>query len=160
PAMPLSLFNVPHGIEGEALNAVATGGGAGPQDMRRFGTLWSGNCHLFWDASKLGDTLTLTLPAQAAGSYDLVGYFTKASDYGQVSFTLNGKLLPVSFDGFGAEVVPSGPVDLGRVTVPDGPSTLVVTITGKNAQARSTLFGLDALAFNQVGSVPTPLPNH
>ncbi|MGI4789349.1 MAG: glycoside hydrolase family 172 protein, partial [Janthinobacterium lividum] len=84
PAMPLSLFNVPHGIEGETLNAVATGGGAGPQDMRRFGTLWSGNCHLFWDGSKQGDTLTLTLPAQTAGSYDLVGYFTKASDYGQV----------------------------------------------------------------------------
>jgi len=88
----------------------------------------------------------------------MIGYFTKASDYGQVSFTLNGKPLSTTFDGYNEGVIPSGPVDLGAVTLPDGPSTLVVTITGKNAQARGTLFGLDALAFNAPGSAPTPLP--
>ena len=158
PAPLASVFNVPHGIEGEHLTPSATGGGAGGQDMASFGPLWSGNSQLFWNGNKQGDVLTLTLPAQKAGTYDMIGYFTKASDYGQVSFTLNGKPLSTTFDGYNEGVIPSGPVDLGAVTLPDGPSTLVVTITGKNAQARGTLFGLDALAFNAPGSAPTPLP--
>ena len=158
PAPPASRFTVPHGIEGESLNAAVSGGGAGGQDMEGFGELWSNNSQLFWNGPKQGDTLTLTLPAQAAGTYDLVGYFTKANDYGQVSFTLNGKLLGTTFDGYHDGVVPSGPVDLGPVTLPGGPSSLVVTMTGKNAQAHNTLFGLDALAFNAPGSVPVPLP--
>ena len=158
PAPPPPLFSVPHGLEGEYLNAVASGGGAGSQAMLNFGRLWSNNTQLFWNQTTIGDTLTLTLPAQKAGTYDLVGYFTKAGDYGQVSFTLNGKLLPATFDGFNAGVIPSGPIDLGVVTLPDGPSKLVVTVTGKNAAASGTLFGLDALALNPVGSVPAPLP--
>ena len=159
PAPPKSRFTVPHGLEGETLNAAASGGGAGPQEMFSFGPLWSSNSQLFWNGAKQGDTLTLTLPAQTAGTYDLVGYFTKAGDYGQVSFTLNGKLLGATFDGYNAGVIPSGPIDLGAVTVPDGPSTLVVTATGKNALSTNTLFGLDALAFNPPGSAPTPLPS-
>ena len=47
----------------------------------------------------MGDTLTLTLPAHP-GTFDLIGYFTKASDYGQVSFTLNGQPLGSMFDGY------------------------------------------------------------
>ena len=82
-----------------------------------FGKLWSNNTQLFWNGNKQGDTLTLTLPAQKAGTYDLVGYFTKAGDYGQVSFTLNGKLLATTFDGYNDGVIPSGPVDLGIVSL-------------------------------------------
>ncbi len=158
PAPPKPLFSVTHGLEAEALNAAASGGGAGPQAMTSFGKLWSNNSQLFWNGAKTGDTLTLTLPAQKAGTYDLVAYLTKAGDYGQVSFTLNGKLLDTTFDGYNMGVIPSGPVDLGVVTLPDGPATLVVTMTGKNAQSSNTLFGLDALAFNPPGTVPAPLP--
>ena len=158
PAPPPSLFTVPHGLEGEYLNAVASGGGAGSQAMLNFGKLWSNDTQLFWNGTKQGDTLTLTLPTQKAGTYDLVAYLTKAGDYGQVSFTLNGNLLTATFDGYHDGVIPSGPVDLGVVTLPDGPSTLVVTITGKSAQASGTQFGLDALALNPVGSTPAPLP--
>lgn len=159
PAPPPSFFNVPHGLEGEHLVNAVSGGGVGAQVMLGFGRLWSGDTQLFWNGNKQGDTLTLTLPAQPAGTYDLVGYFTQAGDYGQVSFTLNGKRLDKTFDGYSDHgVVPSGPVDLGPVTLPGGPSTLVVTVTGKNAASGNTLFGLDALAFNPVGSTPTPLP--
>ena len=49
PAPPPSLFTVPHGLEGEYLNAVASGGGAGSQGMLNFGKLWSNNTQLFWN---------------------------------------------------------------------------------------------------------------
>ena len=159
PAPPPTRFRVPGGIEGEllAVSAKPTGGSVTIQDMQVFGPSWSNNAQLLW-IGKAGDTLTLALPAQAAGTYDLVGYFTKASDYGQASFALNGSPLPTHFDGYHEGVIPSGPVVLGTVTLPGGLSTLVVTMTGKNPQAAKTLFGLDALAFNAPGSVPAALP--
>ena len=141
-------------IEGESLAASAkmTGGSASSQYMGDYPSSWSGDNHLFWTGQKVGDTLTLTLPAQHPGGhdgmYDIVGYFTKAGDYGQVSFSLNGKPLSRVFDGYNSNgVVNSGPVTLGRVTLPAGPSQLVVTSVGKNAESRGLLFGLDALVF-------------
>lgn len=145
---PLVLKN---GIEGEALVASArvSGGKVNPQVMDNYQGSWSGDNQLFWTDTKPGDTLTLTLPAHP-GTFDLFGYFTKAIDYGQVSFTLNGQPVGTMFDGFHDGVVPSGPIALGRVTLPAGASQFVVTITGKNAAATNTLFGLDALELRPV----------
>ena len=81
--------------------------------------------------------------------FDLIGYFTQAGDYGQVSFTLNGQPIGGLFDGYHAGVVNSGPVSLGRVTLPAGTSQFVVTIAGKNPTS-GTVFGWDALALKPV----------
>jgi len=146
-------LNLKDPIEGEALAAAAkvAGGNASSQYMGDFPSSWSGDNQLLWTGEKDGDTLTLTLPARP-GAFDLIGYFTKASDYGQVSFALNGQPVGGTFDGYSANgVVNSGPVPLGRVTLPAGPSRLVVTITGKNAASRGEMFGLDALVLKPVG---------
>ena len=126
--------------------------------MGTYGQYWSGGGQLFWNRNSPNATLTLTFTPPGAGTYDLVGYFTKASDYGQVTFALNGKPIGGTFDGFAQSVLPSGPVDLGAVTLPAEPSTFVVTVTGKNVLAGGYCFGLDALCLNAPGSKPTPLP--
>ena len=154
-------FAIQGAIEGESLagSAKASGGQASGQGMQGYGNAWSHSGQLFWsNGPKPNDTLTLTLTPPAAGTYDLVGYFTKAGDYGQVSFALNGKPLGVTFDGYAPDVTASGPIALGTVTLPAGPSTLVVTITGKNDKSANYLFGLDALALIAPGTTPTPLP--
>ena len=96
------------------------GGGRRSRTCRVFGPSWSNNAQLLW-IGKAGDTLTLTLPAQAAGTYDLVGYFTKAADYGQASFALNGSPLTTHFDGYHDGVIPSGPVVPGDGDPAGGP---------------------------------------
>lgn len=154
-------FVIPKAMEGEDLTgaAKASAGHVGGQGMQQYGNAWSRSGQLFWnEGQKPGDTLTLTLTPPAAGTYDLVGYFTQAGDYGQVSFAINGKPLGTAFDGYMPTVVASGPVTLGSVTLPAGPSALVVTVTGKNEKASAYCFGLDALALNAPGSTPTPLP--
>lgn len=138
-------------VEGEALLSTAqvTGGKVQTQDMNGFEGAWSGDSQLWWTDGKAGDTLTLTLPPRP-GAYDLVAYFTQAADYGQFTFELNGQPLGGIYDAYHDGVIASGPVPLGRVTLPDGPSRLVVTIHGKNAAATNTLFGLDALVLKPV----------
>jgi len=133
-------------IEGEALvaGAQATGGRVQPQDMSGFAGAWSGDGQLWWTGAKPGDALTLTLPPRP-GVYDLAAYFTQAADYGQFTFALNGQAVGGVYDAYHAGVAASGPVALGRVTLPAGPSRLVVTVHGKNDAATDTLFGLDAL---------------
>ena len=146
-------------IEGEALwaSAKATGGNVQVLDMLGSPSGWSGAAMLFWSGTKVGDTLTLTLPAHP-GTFDLIGYFTKGVDYGQVSFTLNGQAVGNGFDAFHDHGVNSGPVLMGRVTLPEGSNELVVTMTGKNPAAVGTLFGLDALSLISPGSPPIAFP--
>ena len=153
PALPPQ-FIVPQALEGEDLThgAKAVGGRVGSQGMRQYGNRWSRSSQLLWSSTKPGDTLTLTVTPPAAGTYDLVGYFTQANDYGQVAFTINSKPLGAAFDGYAPAVSPSGPVVLGSVTLPSGPSAFVVTVTGKNQKSSAYGFGLDALTLNAPGS--------
>ena len=133
-------------IEGETLvpDALASAGKVQTQDMSGFEGAWSGDSQLWWTDGKVGDTLTLTLPPRP-GIYDLLAYFTQAANYGQVTFALNSQPVGGVYDAYHAGVAASGPVALGRVILPDGPSRLVITLHGKNAAAIGTLFGLDAL---------------
>lgn len=151
PPIPPPAPVVPNAIEGESLvnAAKVTFGKVQTQDMSSYGGLWSGDSHLWWTGAKPGDTLTLPLTPPAAGTYDLIGYFTKAGDYGQFTFAMNGAPLPTDFDAYHDGVVPSGPITLGRVTLPAGPSNFVVIIKGKNPAATNTLFGLDALVLKR-----------
>ena len=148
PLNPLaaSFLTLKDPIEGESLvpTALASAGRVQTQDMGGFEGAWSGDGQLWWTGGKSGDTLTLTLPPRT-GTFDLVAYFTQAADYGQFTFALNGQPLSGIYDAYRVGVVPSGPVVLGRVSLPPSPSRLVVTIHGKNDAAKGTLFGLDAL---------------
>ena len=153
PLNPLaaSMLTLKDPIEGESLvpTAQATAGKVQTQDMGGFEGAWSGDSQLWWVGGKAGDTLTLTLTPRP-GTFDLVAYFTQAADYGQVTFALNGQPVGGVYDAYHAGVAASGPVVLGRVSLPDGPSRLVVTIHGQNAAATGTLFGLDALVLKPV----------
>jgi hypothetical protein len=135
-------------IEGESMvkGAHATAGNTSDQGLGDYAGAWSNGEQLFWSGGqKQGDTVTLTFAGPKAGSYQLVGYFTQAADYGIVTLTLNGQVVGSPFDGYHNGVVNSGPVSLGTVNIPDGKSTLVVTVTGKNDLSTNYFFGLDAL---------------
>ena len=160
PAPAKAALNLPNAIEGEKMSGTGTAGNVSPQYMASFGKFWSNNAQMFWNGAKVGDCLSLTITPPAAGTFDLVGYFTKAADYGQVSFQVNGQPVGTVFDGYNNGVEASGPIDLGDVTLPAGQSTFKVTITGKNDAAANTFFGLDALCFNPTGSKPVPLPSN
>lgn len=134
--LPLRRITAPD-REAESLQgaARASGGRLDLQDMSEFEGTWGGGAQLWWIDARPGDRLTLPLRAPEAGVYDLVGFFTRARDYGIVRLHVNGAPLEPLMDGYAPEVTPSGPVALGRVTLRAGSNELVVELLGKDARA-------------------------
>ena len=152
PQPPPPRFAVAGAVEGEALvaSAATTGGRVQTQEMGQYAGDWSRDSQLWWTETKAGDTLTLPIPVPRAGDYDVVGYFARAADYGRFKFEINGRALPTELDAYHDGVAPSGPLMLGRVTLPAGKTDFKVTVSGKNASSTNTLFGLDALLLRPV----------
>ncbi len=117
------------------------------QKMAHFGAdRWSNNDQIWWTKAKPGDKLTLVFPVEKTGSYELAVTLTKARDYGIVQFYLDGTKLGEPIDLFHAEVIPTGPVPLGKHVLKAGPHKLTVEIVGANPQAvKAYMFGLDRI---------------
>jgi hypothetical protein len=128
-------------IEGESLvpGARVTAGEVRVQDMANFereGVSWSGGAQLWWVEAQPGARMTLRLDAPAAGSYELAGIFTRATDYGRVRLHVNGRALAPVVDMYAAAVEPTAPVSFGRVPLRAGANELVVELVGKDPRSQ------------------------
>jgi hypothetical protein len=142
-------------IEAEELEIVARSGKFNfwLQPTKDFaGGRWSGDGQMFAVRAQRGDWIELALPQLAAPSdaqgYSLTLYLTRAPDYGIVSYHLNGSPLAVQTDLWSERgVLPTGPVDLGRVPLREGRNTLRITVNGTNPRSRAPhyQFGFDGL---------------
>ncbi len=138
-------------LEGETLKAEATGGILTEQ----YGTTWdwSANAHRWWHDAEPGDTLTVHIPVEEAGTYDVSAVFTTAPDYAQVTMTLNGQPVERTFDFYNEDVVPTERLMLGAFDLPAGHVPLVVTITGANEEAIwRHMFGLYYVMLEPAGA--------
>jgi hypothetical protein len=97
---------------------------------------WSGGTQLWWVLARPGARLTIPLRAERAGTRELVGWFTRARDYGDVRVSLNGRPLSPVVHGYAADVEPTGPISFGRVALRAGVNDLVLEIVGKDARAQ------------------------
>jgi putative heme-binding domain-containing protein len=142
-----------HGaLEGEALQVKkVSGGSARAQDMGGFkGGRWSGNHHLWWTGAKVGDQLTIAVPVEREGDYEVYAAMTKARDYGVFRVAINEETVAESIDLFDPEVVATGPVSLGTHHLKSGQNVLHVTVAGANPKAaKAFMFGLDYLYLAQ-----------
>ncbi|MEI8195425.1 MAG: DUF2961 domain-containing protein, partial [Phycisphaerae bacterium] len=144
-------YREPGVLEGETLKVTNSPvHRPGDQAMITFGTGWSSERQLFWQAVT-GETLELALPVAHAGKYRLNMRGTNAPDYGIVQPSLDGKLLGGPLDFYATKVEPAAPNDLGVVELSAGAHTLKLEITGTNKASRNTYFGLD-----YVKLVPVP----
>ena len=155
PVVPAPVTRIEGLIEGESLLAAArvTAGELRVQDMRGFDGEWSGGAHLWWVLAAPGARLTLPLEAPAAGTYELVGHFTRAQDYGNVRVHVNGRPLAPVVEGYNPFVAPSGPISFGRVPLRAGANEVVLEIVGKDRRAAGYsdgyLVGLDGFVLRR-----------
>jgi hypothetical protein len=135
----------PQTIEGEALvpRARASQGRVVAQDMRRFGSAWSGGAHLSWVPPASGHQLHLLLPVERAGDYDLAITYTRAVNHADFVVYAGGVQRGPVLRGFAPVATTSGRVALGRVTFAGGPNEVVVTGTGKDARSQGFVVGID-----------------
>ncbi len=152
PMEPVPTPKIPGMIEGESMvqGASATDGNIDVQEMTPWEATWSNDNQLWWLPTKVGAKLTLTLTVPEAGEYDLIGYFTRAKDYGDVRIRINsGDLLPATVKGYDSEVRPTGPLTLGRVSLKQGANVVELEIVGKDEKSTGYLVGLDGFVLKK-----------
>jgi len=141
PIEPWRPRKTPGLIEAEGLIGAArvTRGELQVQEMGAFETesaSWSEGKQLWWIEGRPGARLTLSLPAPAAGSYELVGYFTRAQNYANVRLHVNGRPLSPVVTGYATTVESTGPVSFGRVQLRAGPNDVAVEIVDKDPRSQ------------------------
>jgi hypothetical protein len=134
--MPLAQSMKPT-IEAENFigSATVSGGELRVQEMNSFSGSWGNNAHLWWVEARPGDKLTFPITAPAEGSYELIGFFTRAGDYGIIKLSLNGKQIGDLIDGYSQKVEPTGAISFGQVPLKKGANDLVIEIIGKDARS-------------------------
>lgn len=153
--LPLKRTMAP-AIEAESLAATAraTGGEVRTQDMSGFEGQWGANEQLWWVGAKPGDTLALSIDAEKAGAYELIGFFTRGRDYGIVRLRAGGEALRPLVDGYSSSVEQSGPVSFGTVTLEGGRNEIAVELIGKDARSAGYsdgyLVGIDGFLLREV----------
>jgi hypothetical protein len=121
------------------------------QDLRTMGNGWSGDAQLFVRAQKIGDFVEVAIPAKESGGRKLLLHATRALDYGKLQFTVNGKAVEATFDGYAAKPTPTGPIDLGVHEPKDGKFVLRTEVIGTNpfSTGEKYFFGLDAVVIEK-----------
>ncbi len=114
------------------------------------GVSWSGGAQLSFNATAAGQSATLSFPVTATADYQLGLAITKATNYGIVSFTLDGTSIGGSFDGY-ANKVHNTHLPLGTRKLTSGTHTITITTTGTNPASVLTrhVVGIDYLTLTQ-----------
>jgi putative membrane-bound dehydrogenase-like protein len=156
PASPIDAKTgkVPGAIEGEAMKIVEkTGGTAASQNMGGFpADRWSGNDHLWWTGAKPGDKLSLEVPVEKAGTYDIEIVLTRARDYGVAKISIDDKVLDPGFDMFNnPDVITTGVLSFGMNELAAGNHRITFEIVGANPEGVKAYM----LAVDYIRLVPT-----
>ncbi len=121
---------------------------ADEQNMAGFASdKWSNEKQALITGGKPGEHLTYQFDVPEGQKSKLILYATKAGDYGIISFKVNGKQLPITFDAYSPEVKNSGPINLGTFMPENGKIKLQIEITGTNKQSSGNGYfvGLDCI---------------
>lgn len=122
---------------------------------------WSGGYQLLLKQGKPGDYVTFRFKNLKKEKQKLLLYLTKATDFGQFCFYINGQLSPVTVDGYESFVTASGPVNIGEVMPDnDGAIELKIVISGTNPRTQGLryLLGLDCIQIQSVQAISSLSP--
>lgn len=134
-------------FEGESLlgSAHANAGRLSAQAMNGFGNGWSADSQLLWSGASKGAVLDIGVNVTAPAVYAIELYFTRAPDYAQIGFAIDGNTSSATLDSYAPRVAPPAPYQAGTFALTAGPHTLSLMINGKHGQSSGYLVGLDQI---------------
>ena len=110
----------------------------------------SDGAQTYFVGSQVGDIYTLNFNVPTAGYYALGADMTRAANYGQVSYTVDGTALTAngspSFDSYRSTCCDTAYVVLGGAYLSAGQHTLAMTVTGKGTASTGYTTGVDYLS--------------
>ena len=139
-------------LEGAGLKVVTGNAQVAPQTMADYKGEWSDNRQLLWSNDKSGQALSLELPVDADGRYEIKGKFTLAPDYAIARLDIEGKPLykGEKIDFYAQETRPTALMSLGTLSMNKGKRKLTITVFGKNAKSAGYKVGLDEIQLKPV----------
>jgi hypothetical protein len=145
-------YKVDGALEGEDLETTVTGGDLRPQQGG-----WpnmSGQCQTWWLHPGAGDVMTVTVPVEKAGEYELVLGHCTAGDYGIHQIAWDGVKLGAPLDCFSEGGVVFTATSFGTIRVDKaGNHKLTIECVGQNAKADpARMFGLDYVLLKPKGA--------
>ncbi len=126
------------------------GGRIAAQEMRGFGSGWSGDAQLFWSGGEPGATLDLLLDVPADGAWQVEIALTQAPDYGSLAFEVDQHAVETRFDGYAPRVAGPVVVPLGTFAMLAGRRPVSLLIVGRNAQSTGWFAGIDRIVLRPV----------
>ncbi len=160
PAQPLSLTRLVNSgpdrrsdgtlvLEGAALKVLkATAGTAEAQtNMSQFKGKWSEDRQLAWQPLGKGESLTLEIPVDTTGKFEIKAKFTMAPDYGQIRLAMDTRPLlgGRARDFYYNDVRPAQLLSLGTVSLDKGKHRLTITVQDKNPKSQGYRVGIDEI---------------
>jgi endo-1,4-beta-D-glucanase Y len=117
----------------------------------------SGGVVQYLNSTAAGQTMTLTTPSIAAGTYQVQLRYKSNTSRGQHSVQIDGVQVGGTVDQY-ASTASYFSVTLGNVTfATSGSHTIAMTVTGKNAASTNYILSADTFTFvTQVSQVATP----
>ncbi len=133
-------------VEAEAMPLVAHERcEASPQDMNPWGArMWSGGAQLLCRTAQ-GGSVELGFDVPKQGRYRVRILATTGPELGVVQPSLDGQRGDSRFDLYSGRISPSGPLELGTLSLTPGVHKLRLTSVGKNLASTGHAFGLDAV---------------
>ena len=135
-------------FEVEAANHVSitkkSNGHAQPQGMQGWGNAWSNGKQLLWVSRESNAELTLSFEVKESATALRLG-LTKAPDYGNFDFYLDGRKVGETIDLFDPKVVRADDIDIENTAISKGMHQLRIKCVGKNEKSKSYLLGIDYL---------------
>ncbi len=122
----------------------------------RFPGTWSAARFLWYVANAVDDFVTIQVPVETGGTYDVVLYLAKASDFGTFQLKVDGKKVGAPFDGYNGKgglgpthVVRAEAVNFGTVSLTPGRHAFEFRVVGKNPAATSYMIGVDCIVLRR-----------
>lgn len=116
------------------------------QNMQGFGVdVWSRGEQILCRGAKIGDFVTLSLPAPGVGAREIRVSLTGAPDFGILSFTVNGQNSATTFDGYAPTIIHADEISLGTFASVNGKYEIRVQVSGANPASTGDryFFGID-----------------
>jgi len=118
---------------------------------------WSGGAFLWLNGDSVDDFVSIQVPVEADGTYEVAMHLAKATDFGAFQLSIDGKNVGRPFDGYNSEggwgfshIIVSDEVSFGAVALTEGLHTFEFRVVGKNEAATSYMVGVDCILLKPV----------
>jgi hypothetical protein len=123
---------VPHAVEAEKLQPVASGGVLRMVRWEDLTEAWCGTEVPTLEPQQDGASLTFKLPVEIADRYQIMGFLAKGRDYGKLTCSVDGQAASAPVDAFAAgDNQPAGAVKLGEAALTPGTHEVQLSVAGR-----------------------------